>query len=40
MSELGYLSWIQAAALIRKGELSPVEYTRVLLDRIEDTTRF
>ena len=36
MSELGYLSWIQAAALIRKGELSPVEYTRVLLDRIEE----
>ena len=35
MSELGYLSWVEASGLIRKGELGPVEYIRALLERIE-----
>ena len=35
MSELGYLSWLEAAAKIQSGDLGPVEYTRALLERIE-----
>ena len=36
-TQLHYLSIRQAAELIRKGELSPVELTRACLDRIEAT---
>lgn len=32
--ELGFLSAVEAARRIRQGELSPVDYTRALLDRI------
>ncbi|HUN50160.1 MAG TPA: amidase [Candidatus Sulfotelmatobacter sp.] len=35
MSELAYLTIVEAAALIRARKLSPVEYTRALLERIE-----
>ena len=34
MSELAYLSWLDAAKQIRTGELSPVAYTEALLERI------
>ena len=35
MSELGYLSWLDASAQIQGGDLSPVDYTRALLERID-----
>ena len=35
MEELTFLSALQLAALIREGEVSPVEITRLYLDRIE-----
>ena len=34
MNDYGYLNWCDAAARIRAQELSPVEYTQALLDRI------
>lgn len=35
MSELGFLSWLDASAQIQSGDLSPVDYTRALLERID-----
>ena len=35
MSELGFLSWLDASAQIQSGDLSPVDYTRTLLERID-----
>ena len=35
MSELGYLSWLEASASIQRGDLSPVDYTRALLEPID-----
>ena len=34
MSELAYLSWLDASERIARGELSPVHYTETLLERI------
>jgi aspartyl-tRNA(Asn)/glutamyl-tRNA(Gln) amidotransferase subunit A len=36
MSELAYLSWIDAAERIRNRELGPVEYCEALLERIDE----